>query len=61
MFKYFFQIALLFFASLGTKEALTQFKNIKTFIGNAHERVYEYPRTQYLTFNLLLLVYSEDL
>ena len=33
MFKYFFQILFFFFAlaSLGTKEALTQFKNIKTF------------------------------
>ena len=36
MFKYFFQIVFFFFfssalASLGTKEALTQFKNIKTF------------------------------
>ena len=33
MFKYFFQIVFFFFfalASLGTKEALTQFKNIKT-------------------------------
>lgn len=39
----------------------TVFKNMETFIGNTLERIYEYPRTQYLTVNLLQLKFSEDL
>lgn len=34
---------------------------METFIGNTHERIYEYRRTQYLTLNLLQLTVSEDL
>lgn len=34
---------------------------METFIGNTLERIYEYPRTQYLTVNLLQLKFSEDL
>lgn len=32
---------------------------METFIGNTLERIYGYPRTQYLTLNLLQLIFSE--
>lgn len=36
------------------------FKNMETFIGHTHGRIYEYPRTEYLTLNLLQFIFSED-
>lgn len=34
---------------------------METFIGHTHEGIYEYPRTEYLTLNLLQLIFLGDL
>lgn len=36
-------------------------KNIETFIGKAHKKIYEYSKTPYLTLKLLQLIVSENL